>query len=227
MGDENTPRNRKERRAAARNGQPTPAPSSSPHLDSKVPGIKYAQPDRSGPKGKTLFQLAEERSAELNKGKPFPKQSFTEESGEVVSWNDEAMGPAAEAVLWSFSLSMVHLMLDVLVNNQYRQEIVWTDIWSRFGTSLPVFWFMVYLFHTPTAKKLGVLKQIFFLATAVSAGCYMVYSGNTKGYYAVMKRAPPLGTVWIWAVVELELVYALVSVVGVGCYVWWNGYKAF
>ena len=42
---------------------------------------------------------------------------------------------------------------------------------------------------------------------------------------AVMIRCPVLGTLWIWAIVQLDLVYAVGSLLAVAVYVWWNGLK--
>jgi hypothetical protein len=41
----------------------------------------------------------------------------------------------------------------------------------------------------------------------------------------VMRRCPVLGTLWIWSIVQLDLVYALGSLLAVGLYTWWNGLK--
>jgi len=50
---------------------------------------------------------------------------------------------------------------------------------------------------------------------------------HDAAYYAVLKRAPAIGTLWVWSVVELELKWALVSVLGVGAWGWWMGYGVF
>jgi hypothetical protein len=60
---------------------------------------------------------------------------------------------------------------------------------------------------------------------SIAAGCYIVKSVNKHGYYFVMKRTPPLGTLWIWAVIEMDIPGAMLSLVGVGLYTWYNGYS--
>lgn len=55
----------------------------------------------------------------------------------------------------------------------------------------------------------------------------MIYVGNTYDYYAVMKQAPPVGTLWVWSVIEMRLEFCLASVaVNLG-YLWWNGFSTF
>ena len=55
----------------------------------------------------------------------------------------------------------------------------------------------------------------------------MVYSGNKHGYFYVMKSAPPIGTLWIWSVVEMSLPFAATSAAAVLGYIWWNGFDFF
>ena len=55
------------------------------------------------------------------------------------------------------------------------------------------------------------LRQMVFFVTSVASGCYLIYISNTSGFLATMKQAPPLGCLWLWSVVELDLVWACVS----------------
>jgi hypothetical protein len=64
-----------------------------------------------------------------------------------------------------------------------------------------------------------------FLAGSIAAGCHLIYITNEFGYYAVLKQAPPLGVLWIWSVVELDLLWALGSMAATFGYLWWQGYS--
>lgn len=66
--------------------------------------------------------------------------------------------------------------------------------------------------------------RLFLLALSIAAGCYVVTAVNRYGYYFVMKKTPPLGTLWIWAVIELDILGALASLLGVWTYAWYYGY---
>lgn len=48
---------------------------------------------------------------------------------------------------------------------------------------------------------------------------------NSFGYMAVMKQAPPLGCLWVWSVIELDLAWAVLSLAGTGMFVWLGGYS--
>ncbi|EME47870.1 hypothetical protein DOTSEDRAFT_32237 [Dothistroma septosporum NZE10] len=225
QGQSSTPRNRKERRADAKqNGKPIEAPTSHPKL-------KLAQPDRSRPKGKTLLDIYDEKKELLDKGEPFEQKSHTMTSGgnilDVGLGEDDPIGPLGDAVFWSACLTMFHFTLDVLVYNQYAQEILWPAIFKRSGIVLPILFLVVFMGRSELAMKLGVVRQILFFAAGTGAGCYLIHAGNTAEYFAVMKQAPPLGAVWVYAVIEMNLPFAVASVLMDLVYMFWNGYSMF
>jgi len=65
---------------------------------------------------------------------------------------------------------------------------------------------------------------VFFAALSVGAGTWLVYASNEDPYMAVMKKAPPLGTLWVWAVVEMRWEWAVGCLGVVGGWGWWQGY---
>ena len=192
-----------------------------------------AQPDRSGPKTKTLYEIADERTALLRKGQPFDAKHADglarDENGNILAAadSDDVIGPLGEAVFLTSSLAMVHFTLDGLVYHQYKQEIEWGPIFRRTGTVFPVLLLLIYLLHTQTAKRLDAVRQVFYFATAVAAGCFMIHVGNQGGYFAVMKQAPPLGTLWIWAVIEMDVWWAVPSMAVNAGFLVSKGYSIF
>ncbi|KAI9795704.1 MAG: hypothetical protein M1833_006873 [Piccolia ochrophora] len=202
MATEPNPRNRKERRQAAKT-------------------LKLAQPDRSGPKGKTLLDLAEERRSQLEGGTPFEKD-VPEEDDPI----EDPIGPFGEAVFFSISLTMLHFTLDVLVHNQYKQDFDWRLIVRRTATTFPILLGLVYTLR-PRNKSKPLVLQLFFLLLSAVSGCYLIYASNDEPYFAVMKRAPPLGTLWVWSVIELQLVYAIFSLLLPLAFLYYGDYKVF
>ncbi|KIV99430.1 uncharacterized protein PV09_08862 [Verruconis gallopava] len=252
MDDTTTPRNRRERRAAAKaNGSnkstgkatgtstiASASTSANDYLNTPLPGIEYKKPDYNAArvKGhKTLYEIAAERQEELRKqgvyDKYEDKYAHGENAGDHQFWSspgdEEPIGPLGEAFVWGVSLSMLHFTLDVLVFHQYRQEFEWREIWTRMFTMMPALFVVVYMLHTKTATRWAKLRQAFFFATSVAAGCFLIKSGNLDGYFAVMKMAPPLGTLWVWSTIEMELWWAVTHVVLVCLYMWWNGFTNF
>ncbi|KAI9749864.1 MAG: U4/U6-U5 snRNP complex subunit lsm3 [Chaenotheca gracillima] len=275
--DNTAPRNRKERRrrgVGAAAGSKSPSKTARLHDDDAANPIPLAQPDRSGTKkGKTLYDLASEREALLQQGRPFQKSSSPKPSlhkmtaeGDIVvdgegsevaegvetAAEDDAMFSRIEqSLFYAVTLTMLHFTLDVLVHHQYRQEMGWSMICGRAGIALPstfclpanpwnmsleqislicsgtiVIFGLVYALHGRDSSPLTVqLTQLFFLGLSVSAGCYLVYAANEEPYFAVMKRAPPLGTLWVWSVIELKLQFAVPSLLAVAAYLRWGEYS--
>lgn len=228
MTEENTPRNRKERRQAAReSGTPISAPTSAPK-------IKMAKPDRSKAQGKTMLDLYDERRSLLSQGQPFdPKyedSKVRDEGGNILEAglggpDDEPIGPLGHAVFWSITLSMIHFTLDTLVYSQYAQEILWATIFKRTAIILPILFLVVWMLGTETANRFATLKQVVYCGISVVAGCYTIQITNVYDYLYVMKQAPPIGTLWIWSVIEMRLPYAAASVAVDLGYMWWMGYS--
>lgn len=228
--------NRKERRAQGKgtNGNATSTGSAfqpSNEMDEDGINMILEHPDRSGPKGKTLFELAEERQRELDiaNGKK-PRWDINKDNtpaGERPFNDEEPLGPLAEGIIYSLTMAVTHLTLDVLVYNQYREDVIWGEIFSRAGTALPIFFLLVYLSHVDFSNRFPLLRNLAFFAGAIAAGSYLVHSGNKHGYFYVMKAAPPVATLWVWATLEMDVQYSALSAAAVLGYSWWNNFTFF
>ena len=203
--------------------------------------IPLSQPDRSGPKAKTLYEIAAERQAELSKGQPFEKQDGSDASKpELVNMmlrpdgtvaqlkdglsDDELLGPFGQALFNAITLTMLHFTLEVLVHHQYRTEVSWDQIFWKTLMAFPFLLLLVYIVHQRAST---MWAQGLLLVSSIIAGCYLIQTSNRAAYYAVMKSAPPLGTLWVWTVMEMRLKVAVVSLAAVGFYFWWGDYTIF
>ena len=223
--------NRKARRAAASNKETL----------SSVEDIPLSRPAYSPPPSKTLYDIAKERQAELSKGQPFQPFSNTEsepklvtavinpdgtlsQSNGYVAGDDEPIGRFGQAVFFASTLTMLHFTLDVLVHQQYRIEIGWDVIaWST-ARALLILMVLVYAFHH---RSSAFWAQIMFMLGSIVTGCFLIHSSNREPYFAVMKRAPPLGTIWVWGVLEMRLELALLTLSLIGVFFWYGGYSMF
>jgi hypothetical protein len=205
--------------------------------------IKLAQPNRSGPdpSQETLLEIAEKRG--LLKAQQAAEEGL-DESGEPL------VGRLGESLLWSISLTMLHFTLDVLVANQYAVAIKWPALVARtaqaFPSTLqsspsrptltgPVILLLFYSFHPHPSPPIflprlstriqPLLHQLLFFVSSVAAGCYLIYITNMHGYYAVMKQAPPLGCLWIWSVIELDIFWATGSLIFCVLFLKYGGYS--
>lgn len=224
------PRNRKERCAAGK------------QIDNAF-DIPLAQPTRDQPKAKTLYEIAAERQASLQGGTPFHQGSdsplpsgpmktvkigadgtLSDVPDDALEAADEPIGQLGQALFYALTMTMLHFTLDVLVHHQYRETISWDVIVRRTAITFPLLLAIVYILHS-RASELWV--QLLYFGMSIASGCYLIYSTNELAFFAVMKRAPPLGTLWVWSVMEMRLPFALVSVAAATAYFWFGGYSIF
>ncbi|KAI0857946.1 hypothetical protein F4860DRAFT_505689 [Xylaria cubensis] len=195
--------------------------------------IKLAQPDRSAPSEETLLNLAQERNLfeQADQHPANRRRKNGDDDGELSPTAERIM----DSLLWTVSLAMLHFTLDVLVQNQYAMEISWPQIMKRALIAFNVFFAFFYVLHPhpsspvlmpglPRRFQHPLRQTIFFVASTVS-GCYLIDISSNYGYMAVMKQSPPLGCLWIWSVIELDLIPALVSLSIAGGFFYQGGYS--
>ncbi|SPO03084.1 uncharacterized protein DNG_05765 [Cephalotrichum gorgonifer] len=167
--------------------------------------------------------------------KPGEESSSDEDEEEDEATFTPGQERVLDALLWTGTLASVHFTLDVLVQHQYASDIEWNRVVLRSGQAFLVFLLLIYALHphrsSPNPIPLlprryqHLVSQAGFLATSVAAGSYLFHLTNTSGYMAVMKRAPTVGCLWLWGVVELDLGLSLLSVLLTGAFVFSRGYK--
>jgi hypothetical protein len=117
--DERVPQNRRERRKQSKY-------------------FKLKQPDRSGPQGKTLLEIAEERQESLFRAADERQHELARRGADgEAAHPDEPIGPLGDAIVYTLTMAMLHFTLDVLVYNQYGEEIKWRSIFSRTVQAIP------------------------------------------------------------------------------------------
>lgn len=68
-------------------------------------------------------------------------------------------------------------------------------------------------------------RTVAFLPLALLLGAKLISMTNNDPFYAVMRRAPAVGTLWVWSVLEMPVGAAIVGALApLGWGVWWMGY---
>ena len=141
-----------------------------------------------------------------------------------------------EAMLWTVTMAMGHFTFDVLVQHQYAVEIKWPEVCTRAATAWAVFLLLFYPLHPHYSNPMllpmllplkyqHTLRQAIFFVMSCVCGPYLVYISNEFSYLHVMKQAPPLGVLWLWSVIELDLAWAALSLAVPLGYLWKEGYS--
>lgn len=231
MSNSNPPRNRRERRAHAH------AQAQSLSTSSATPEIPLLQPSRTPPSHKTLLEIAQERQL-VNSDAVVDSQSITTTtinpdgslSNSFLSSNPDPLDSASflDVLLYATTLTIIHFTLTFLVHHQYASEppslgpLFLSS--SVFSPTPLLFLVLVFILHPRTAHP---ATQVLFAALSIVSGGWLVYATNDEPYMAVMKKAPALGTLWIWAIVEMRWEWAMVCLSFVGGWGWWKGYTFF
>ena len=120
----------------------------------------------------------------------------------------------------------VHIVLDILVRVQYSEDtfegFAQRDIMYRALMAIPVFALLHFFVHPLRHTRIFRIASFF---ASVGAGGYLLYASNEEGYYYVMKRAPPLGTLWVWLFIEMEWQWAGTSLVVIAFWMWLKDYS--
>ena len=220
---------RKQRKAAAN------SKSAEPFTIQEIP---LKQPDRSGPKQPTLFDLAAEREAELHKQIPGYKAKKAKDSSAAAVNNGlqpeletaEADDALLTAILYGLTLTTVHITLDILTWHQYAQELDYKSLIKRnIKSTLPLSILLVYIFHAPWfgLTRFEWLRQTLFFCAAAGSGIYVIYLCNDAPFLAVMKRVPPVVTLALWAVLEMGPLSSVASICLVLITSLWQGWKLY
>ena len=166
-----------------------------------------------------------------------PANNLSNTADGIEQLESTEISPWLDSLFLSISLSLIHFTLSTLTMHQYAQELSFLPlIRTTLFTAFPTLFLIIHLFHghllplrtssLSEAQKsmISYLRQGLLLGIACASGCYLIYLTNDKGYYAVMKNAPGIGTLWVFAILELRLVGALLGVLGPGVYAWRMGY---
>lgn len=183
------------------------------------PAAEYKHPDRSKPKTPTLFDLAASREKEL-----FDKARIKKGALPSSDVGDES--PMLLAILYGVTLTSLNLTLDILVWHQYSQDYPYAAlIFRNLATTLPILLLLVFVFHSTWfgIARFPLLRQLLFFCAALASGMYAVWQSNEGTYLAVMKKVPPAGTLWVWAVLEMGAAGGASSLIIVAIWAWWNG----
>ena len=217
---------RRERRAQAR-------AKAEAQTENNVP---LSQPNRDAPRGKTLLDIANERHLLDGYSQTKPSITTTKINSDGSLSNVEKLDDPSDATatpyldifLYTATLTFLHYTLTVLVHHQYASDppslpkILYE---STVASPTPALLLIMVAVLHPRSSHLAT--QLLFAVLSVVAGAWLVYASNEDPYMAVMRKAPSLGTLWVWAVVEMRWEWAAGSVGLVAGWGWWNGYTIY
>ncbi|CAG8444173.1 14354_t:CDS:2 [Ambispora leptoticha] len=115
-----------------------------------------------------------------------------------------------QAILYTIPLCSVYCVMDILIHRQFNEDVTFWPFFNRVIKIAPIYY---------TNKNLTKpwLQFLMFIG-AIGCGCYLIWVINKVSYFGVMKRCPPLATLWIYFVAQLRLLPAVISLITVYLY---------
>ncbi|KAI0079682.1 hypothetical protein K474DRAFT_1683073 [Panus rudis PR-1116 ss-1] len=155
-----------------------------------------------------------------------PRDKGTADAGE----NDEedGMSPLSQEIFDATTLIIPHsfllMMMEILIHYQYGRHPTYTALSNRMISGVP----STHDAHFfPNRYKYLRQMQAGFFFLSITVGSRLVYILNNASWTVNMKQAPPLATVWVYTIVQLNLLPAVLSLVTVYGWLWYKGYKIF
>ncbi|KAK7470741.1 hypothetical protein VKT23_002162 [Stygiomarasmius scandens] len=136
--------------------------------------------------------------------------------------------PLAEEILdaafYITPLSFLLLLLEILVHNQYGQTLTLQAALDRMVPGVPIL--SAFIFYTKRYKNHRAV-QAFLLVISLLVGTRMVWLLARGSWVVNMRQVPPLGTVWVYTIIQLNLVLAVINLVSVYAFVRWKGLERY
>ncbi|KIY73675.1 hypothetical protein CYLTODRAFT_416706 [Cylindrobasidium torrendii FP15055 ss-10] len=127
-----------------------------------------------------------------------------------------------DAVLYIVPFSFCLLLMEILVHRQYGREASVSDLMDRMIPGVPIL--SIFIFYTKRYKNHRKMQFALFIMGSLAA-CRMMNLLALSGFKKIMKQAPPLATLWIYTIVQLELGPAVLNLAVVAIYVLAAGLK--
>ncbi|KAL1734272.1 hypothetical protein EV714DRAFT_234159 [Schizophyllum commune] len=140
----------------------------------------------------------------------------TPDDNEPTPFAEEIFQTASLLIPFTFCL----VLMDVLIHQQYGQEARLWDILDRLVSAVPIL--AVFIFYTTRHKSTRPAQAALF-ALSLFAGPRLLWVLAYKGYLVNIQQSPPLATAWIYAITQLDLGPAVVSLMITGAWARWKG----
>ncbi|KAF8268240.1 hypothetical protein EI94DRAFT_1800621 [Lactarius quietus] len=151
-----------------------------------------------------------------------PEASSTKPHASVEQ--EEEDYPLAEEVFAATTLlipmSFLLLMMYILIHFQYGQKPSWDVITNRMLSRVPIL--AIFIFYTNRYKHKRWAQAGLFVLSVVS-GTRMIYQVNYSNWLLNMQQCPPIGTIWVYTILQLDLGPSALALSTVGVWVWWTG----
>ncbi|KAJ7129773.1 hypothetical protein C8R44DRAFT_615137 [Mycena epipterygia] len=141
------------------------------------------------------------------------------------------------ALLLITPCSFLLLLMDILIYQQYGQDPNLKTVVERMIQGVPILSIFVFYSKVSTEMLTRYLAasrykrdqrmQLLLFLLGTAAGSRMLFLIKRGSYLVNIQQCPPLVTVWVYIVIQLDLGLAVLNLAMVGTFCWWKGLDLF
>ncbi|ORY89563.1 hypothetical protein BCR43DRAFT_500003 [Syncephalastrum racemosum] len=120
-----------------------------------------------------------------------------------------------QAIFMTIPFGFLLGAFDITVKVQYSEPWSYLDMLTRALRSAPALFPVIYLTNR---HKEARLTQTMMALCSILVGSFLMYTLRHSPSLGQMMRAPGLATIWVYFVVQLDLLPAVVTLAAVGIY---------
>ncbi|KAI0649985.1 hypothetical protein C8Q79DRAFT_941816 [Trametes meyenii] len=173
-----------------------------------------------------------------------PSESKEKQGAAEDEDEDYEISPLADeifrAIYLVIPMSFMLLLMEILVHYQYGRKPPFDALRDRMLPGVPSTYSAVSTSSLLTARATLVIAVFVFYTNrykadkrmqaalfwlSVASGTRMVWLLNRGNWLTVMQQCPPIATAWIYAIVQLNLGPAVLSLAAAAGYTWYKGFK--
>ncbi|KAJ8590308.1 hypothetical protein M405DRAFT_816436 [Rhizopogon salebrosus TDB-379] len=159
-----------------------------------------------------------QESGVLKKISDTPKPEEAVGNGEPLPLAEEIFNAVVLIMPFTFFL----VMMDILIHQQYAQQPTFGDVAQRLLTNFPIL--SVFVFYT-TRHKANPRMQFTLFLLSLAVGPRMIWLINRGSWRVNLRQCPQFATIWLYTVVQLNINWAVISLVMIGAWTWFTGMK--
>ncbi|KAL0949735.1 hypothetical protein HGRIS_009775 [Hohenbuehelia grisea] len=129
-----------------------------------------------------------------------------------------------DALLLIIPFSFLLMLMEILIHHQYGRRVSVQAILDRMLPSIPIL--SVFIFYTARYKQYRKM-QIFLFVLGSIASFRTLWLVSRASWLVNMKQCPPMITIWIYTIQQMNLGPAVLNLALTGLYVWVMDLKPF
>ncbi|KAJ3999524.1 hypothetical protein F5050DRAFT_1564943 [Lentinula boryana] len=187
-----------------------------------MPRIRQRKPEAKPPNSDDtpLIDIPEEEQWRLiNDTGVLHKISSDQQQSESTDSEYTLMDEILDTSMIIIPFCSLLILMDILIHNQYGRHASFKELFDGMKSRGPIL--ALFIFYVHRHKRSSEIQTFLFLLSC-AAGTRLMYLIALGSWLS-----PPLATIWIYTVLELDLGPTVISLMVTACFVWWKGLQKY